>query len=155
MDSTPCAGECSQASGQNQARHSKFPVQHECCLTIAIWLYNILVMSRLDAAFAALADPTRRAILARLASGELTVMELAKPFAISQPAVTKHLKVLEEAGLISRRVEGSKRPRQLARDGVDAIDQWLGVLRKALARNYDRLDSVLAEIEASSTGSRK
>lgn len=112
-------------------------------------------MSRLDAAFAALADPTRRAILARLASGELTVMELAKPFAMSQPAVTKHLKVLEEAGLISRRVEGSKRPRQLARDGVDAIDQWLGVLRKALARNYDRLDSVLAEIEAGSTGSRK
>lgn len=82
-------------------------------------------------------------------------MELAKPFAMSQPAVTKHLKVLEEAGLISRRVEGSKRPRQLARDGVEAIDQWLGLLRKALARNYDRLDSVLADLEASSTGSRK
>lgn len=112
-------------------------------------------MSSLDAAFSALADPTRRAILGRLASGELTVMELAKPFAMSQPAVTKHLKVLEEAGLISRRVEGSKRPRRLARDGVDAIDQWLGVLREALERNYGRLDSVLAEIEASSTGSRK
>lgn len=112
-------------------------------------------MPKLDAAFSALADPTRRAILARLTSGELTVMELAKPFAMSQPAVTKHLKVLEDAGLISRRVEGSKRPRQLARDGVDAIDQWLGVLRQALARNYDRLDSVLAEIEAGSTGSRK
>ncbi|HEV2441460.1 MAG TPA: metalloregulator ArsR/SmtB family transcription factor [Steroidobacteraceae bacterium] len=124
-------------------------------MTRTIWLYNLLAMSRLDAAFSALADPTRRAILARLASGELTVMELAKPFAMSQPAVTKHLKVLEEAGLISRRVEGSKRPRQLARDGVDAIDQWLGVLRKALARNYDRLDSVLAEIEASPPGSRK
>ena len=112
-------------------------------------------MSKLDAAFSALADPTRRAILGRLASGELTVMELAKPFAMSQPAVTKHLKVLEEAGLISRRVEGSKRPRRLARGGVDAIDQWLGVLRKALERNYGRLDSVLAEIEASSKGSRK
>lgn len=112
-------------------------------------------MSKLDAAFSALADPTRRAILGRLASGELTVMELAKPFAMSQPAVTKHLKVLEQAGLISRRVEGSKRPRRLARGGVDAIDQWLGVLRKALERNYGRLDSVLAEIEASSTGSRK
>lgn len=112
-------------------------------------------MTRLDAAFSALADPTRRAILARLASGELTVMELAKPFAMSQPAVTKHLKVLEEAGLISRRVEGSKRPRRLAREGVDAIDQWLGVLHKALEHNYDRLDSVLAEMEASSPGSRK
>ncbi len=82
-------------------------------------------------------------------------MELAKPFAMSQPAVTKHLKVLEEAGLISRRVEGSKRPRRLARDGVDAVDQWLGALRKALERNFDRLDSVLAEMQASSTGSRK
>lgn len=112
-------------------------------------------MSKLDAAFSALADPTRRAILSRLASGELTVMELAKPFAMSQPAVTKHLKVLEEAGLISRRVEGSKRPRRLARDGVDAVDQWLGALRKALERNFDRLDSVLAEMQASSTGSRK
>lgn len=111
-------------------------------------------MVKLDATFSALADPTRRAILARLASGELTVMELAKPFAMSQPAVSKHLKVLEEAGLITRRIEGAKRPCRLAKDGVEAIDRWLIVLRKALSRNYDRLDMVLADIETP-TRSRK
>lgn len=105
----------------------------------------------LDAAFAALADPTRRAILARLAKGEATVMELAQPFEITQPAVSQHLKVLEDAGLIVRRVEGTRRPRRLAKAGVEAMDQWLAMLRKALEKNYDRLDDVLAGMELHKT----
>jgi DNA-binding transcriptional ArsR family regulator len=104
-------------------------------------------MDNLDAAFAALADPTRRAILARLALGEATVMELVKPFELTQPAISQHLKVLENGGLITRRVEGTKRPCRLAKGGVREIDQWLSMLRKALARNYDRLDQILAEME--------
>jgi DNA-binding transcriptional ArsR family regulator len=104
-------------------------------------------MIKLDTAFAALSDPTRRAILARLASGEVTVMELAEPFDMSQPAVSKHLGVLERAGLIVRRVEGAKRPCRLAKEGVEVIDQWLAMLRKALASNYDRLDAVLADMK--------
>jgi DNA-binding transcriptional ArsR family regulator len=103
-------------------------------------------MPHLDTTFAALADPTRRAILARLALGETTVMELAQPFKMSQPAVSRHLKVLEGAGLIIRRIEGSKRPCRLAPGAIAQIDEWLGVLRKALAANYDRLDGVLAEM---------
>jgi DNA-binding transcriptional ArsR family regulator len=105
-------------------------------------------MLNLDTAFAALADPTRRAILARLAQGEATVMELAKPFAMTQPAISRHLKVLEGAGLILRRVEGTKRPCRLAPDGIATIDEWLGMLRQALARNYDRLDDVLAAMQS-------
>ncbi|MBO6716858.1 MAG: winged helix-turn-helix transcriptional regulator [Rhizobiaceae bacterium] len=104
-------------------------------------------MQSLDAAFSALADPTRRAILARLAMGEATVMELAAPFEMSQPAVSRHLKVLEGAGLIIRRVEGTKRPCRLAPDAIAEIDQWLNWLREAMARNYDRLDQVLADLE--------
>ncbi len=109
----------------------------------------------LDTTFAALADPTRRALLARLAREEATVMELAQPFAMSQPAISRHLKVLEEAGLILRRVEGAKRPCRLAPGGVVAIDQWLGILREALTRNYDRLDQVLTEITALPTSAPK
>jgi DNA-binding transcriptional ArsR family regulator len=101
----------------------------------------------LDATFAALADPTRRAILARLAKGEATVLELAKPFEMTQPAISQHLKVLEDAGLVVSRVEGTRRPRRLAKAGVEAMDQWLAMLRKALEKNYDRLDDVLAGIE--------
>src|SRR5215831_7810548 len=104
-------------------------------------------MEGLNAAFSALADPTRRAILARLAEGEATVMELAQPFKMTQPAISQHLKVLEEAGLIVRRIEGTKRPRRLAKAGVEAMDQWLAMLRKALEKNYDRLDEVLAGME--------
>jgi DNA-binding transcriptional ArsR family regulator len=106
-------------------------------------------MNRLDAVFSALADPTRRAILARLALGETTVMELAEPFAMSQPAVSRHLKVLEEAGLITRRIEGTKRPCRLAPGALEEIDKWLAMLRRALEANYDRLDQLLAEMEAS------
>ena len=104
-------------------------------------------MSDLDTAFSALSDPTRRAILARLALGEATVMELAEPFEMTQPAISRHLKVLEGAGLIARRVEGAKRPCRLAKDGMEAIDQWLAMLRNALAKNYDRLDEVLANMK--------
>lgn len=103
-------------------------------------------MPRLDTTFSALADPTRRAILARLALGETTVMELARPFEMSQPAISRHLKVLEGAGLIVRRVEGTKRPCRLAPTAIAEIDQWLSMLRKALAANYERLDSVLTEM---------
>jgi DNA-binding transcriptional ArsR family regulator len=102
----------------------------------------------LNAAFAALADPTRRAILARLASGEATVMELARPFEMTQPAISQHLKVLQEAGLIVTRVEGTKRPRRLAKAGIEAMDQWLAMLRKALEKNYERLDQVLATMQS-------
>lgn len=105
-------------------------------------------MPNLDATFSALADPTRRAILARLAHGEAGVMELAKPFAMTQPAISRHVKVLEGAGLIIRRIEGTKRPCRLAPDGLAAIDQWLAMLREALAQNYDRLDQVLASMNS-------
>jgi len=101
----------------------------------------------LDAAFSALADPTRRAILARLALGEATVNELAEPFEMSQPAISQHLKVLEDAGLVTHRIDGTKRPRRLAKEGIEAMDQWLEMLRKALEANYNRLDVLLAGIQ--------
>src|SRR5271170_5633919 len=109
--------------------------------------YAMTSSDRLDATFAALADPTRRAILARLAVGEATVMELAEPFEMTQPAISQHLKVLEGAGLIVRRIDGARRPRRLAPAGIEALDQWLAMLRKALEKNYDRLDLVLASTE--------
>jgi DNA-binding transcriptional ArsR family regulator len=109
----------------------------------------------LDASFAALADPTRRAILAQLALGEATVMELAKPFKMTQPAISQHLKVLEEAGLIVGRIDGTRRPRRLAKAGIDAMDQWLAMLRKALEKNYDRLDQILAAMESNKDKERK
>jgi DNA-binding transcriptional ArsR family regulator len=127
-------------------------------LTISFDLYNITLMdaaSNLNAAFSALADPTRRAILARLAKGEATVMELAAPFEMTQPAISQHLKVLEGAGLVVRRVDGTKRPRRLAKAGVEAMDQWLAMLRKALEKNYDRLDEVLASMEKQKRGEKR
>ena len=105
-------------------------------------------MQNLDAAFSALSDPTRRAILARLALGETTVMELARPFQMSQPAISRHLRVLENAGLIVRRVEGARHPCRLAEKGLNDIDQWLDMLRTALSRNYERLDKLLAEMQS-------
>ena len=102
----------------------------------------------LDMTFAALADPTRRAILARLAKGEATVTELAAPFKMTQPAISQHLRALEDAGLVVSRVDGTRRPRRLAKAGIEAMDQWLAMLRKALEKNYNRLDKVLAEMEA-------
>jgi DNA-binding transcriptional ArsR family regulator len=105
-------------------------------------------MDFLGASFAALSDPTRRAILSRLALGEATVLELAKPFQMTQPAISRHLKVLEVAGLIEQRVDGTRRPRRLAKPALDNIDQYLNVLRRALATNYDRLDQVLADMDS-------
>ena len=113
------------------------------------------MQASLDAAFAALADPTRRAILGRLATGEATVMELAEPFEMTQPAISQHLKVLEAAGLIQSRIDGTRRPRRLAKAGIDAMDQWLAMLRKALEANYDRLDQVLANIEPKMRGEKR
>jgi len=112
-------------------------------------------VSNLDAAFSAMADPTRRAILARLALGEATVMELAEPYEITQPAISRHLKVLEGAGLIVRRVEGTKRPCRLASSAISEIDQWLDVLRQALTKNYDRLDDVLAGMKPKKRKARR
>lgn len=106
-------------------------------------------MSSLDATCFALSDPTRRAILARLAAGEATVMELAKPFAMSQPAVSRHLRVLESAGLIVRRTAGATRPCRLEPDAMHGLEQWLAMMRDTLARNYDRLDTVLAAMPQS------
>jgi DNA-binding transcriptional ArsR family regulator len=100
--------------------------------------------SQLDAAFAALADPTRRAILERLSQGEATVNELVAPLPISQPAVSRHLRVLEKAGLIQRRVDGTRRPCRLAPQALDRLDEYLAMLRRALETNYARLDSLLA-----------
>ena len=104
-------------------------------------------MSSLDTVFSALADSTRRAILARLALGETTINELAEPFKLTQPAISRHIKVLEGAGLIVRRIEGTRRPCRLAPAGITEIDQWLGMLRDALSANYDRLDEVLAAMK--------
>ena len=109
----------------------------------------------LDATFSALADPTRRAILARLAQGEATVTQLGAPFKLTQPAISQHLKVLESAGLVIRRVEGAKRPRRIAKGGIEAMDQWLGMLRTAFERNYDRLDEVPASMEQPKKGERQ
>ena len=103
--------------------------------------------ANLDAVFLAMADPTRRAILARLAKGEATVMELAEPFAMTQPAVSQHLKVLEGAGLVVGRVDGARRPRRLAPAGIDAMERWLAMLRAGMEKSYDRLDEVLASME--------
>src|SRR5262245_59941634 len=95
----------------------------------------------LDATFAALADPTRRAILARLAEGEATVMALAEPFAISQPAISKHLKVLENAGLISTAQEAQRRPRKLEPAALEAANAWIERYREIWEANYARLDT--------------
>lgn len=101
----------------------------------------------LDAAFAALADPTRRAILAQLMQGEATVQDLARPFAISQPAVSRHLKVLEDAGLIDSRVQGTARPRSLNPETVQVMWDWLGQYRSMWEARYARLDDVLARMD--------
>ena len=99
----------------------------------------------LNATLGALSDPTRRAILARLAGGEATVNELAEPFTISQPAISRHIKVLADTGLIVQRVEGTKRPCRLAPGGLSELDEYLEMLRRALDQNYRRLDRLLAK----------
>ena len=128
-------------------------------LTIPPPLYNLLVMqpssygqlspARLDATFAALADPTRRAILARLASGEASVRELAEPFAISQAAISKHLKVLERAGLISGARDAQRRPRRLEAAPLAEANEWLERYRQFWEDSFGRLDLLLAEMKQS------
>ena|SRR4249919_3809967 len=102
---------------------------------------------RLDATFAALADPTRRAILARLASGQATVTELAEPFAMTQPAISKHLKVLERAGLISRGRDAQRRPCRLEAQRLAEADEWLQEYRTFWEQSFERLDTVLDELK--------
>ncbi len=115
------------------------------------------VQRSLDATFAALADPTRRAILARLALGEATVSELAAPFSISQPAISRHVRVLADAGLLVQRVDGTRRPCRLAPEALGELDAYLGQLRRALEHNYERLDALLEEqaLAASDKGGRR
>ena len=106
-------------------------------------MYN----AALDSVFSALADPTRRAILARLASGETTVMDLAEPFAMSQPAISKHLKVLEHAGLVSRRREAQKRPCRLEGRPLAEASGWLETYREFWEKSYLNLDALLDEMK--------
>jgi DNA-binding transcriptional ArsR family regulator len=103
---------------------------------------------RLDLTFAALADPTRRAILARLATGEATVTELAEPFEMSQPAISKHLKVLERAGLISMDVDAQRRPRKLEPKRLEEAVDWIERYREIFEQNYQRLDALLEALQA-------
>lgn len=111
--------------------------------------------SRLDAVFAALADPTRRAILARLAAGEATVNELAKPFKMSQPAVSKHLKVLEHAGLISRVRVAQRRPSRLEPKRLAEASEWLEQYREFWQASFGRLDHLLEELKPRKTKRKK
>lgn len=105
------------------------------------------ISPNLDATFAALADPTRRAILARLADGEASVLELAKPFAISQPAISKHLKVLERAGLISRGQDAQRRPRRLEAKPLADATKWLEQYRQFWEGRFQRLDALLEQMK--------
>lgn len=120
------------------------------------FVYNHSVVERfgyisrpqnLDAVFAALADPTRRAILSRLAAGEASVNEIAEPFEISQPAVSKHLKVLERAGLIEREVDKQRRPARLKAEPMAAAVGWLEEFKKFWTSSFDQLDGLLEELK--------
>ncbi len=113
--------------------------------------YGQSVPEHLDATFAALADPTRRAILARLASGEASVTELAAPFALSQPAISKHLKVLERAGLVSRRREAQRRPCRLEAQPLAEATAWLEGYRQFWEGSFQRLDALLDELKTEQT----
>ena len=102
---------------------------------------------RLDLTFAALADPTRRAILARLATGEASVQELSQPFDMSQPAISKHLKVLERAGLITVDIDAQRRPRRLEPKRLEEAVDWIERYREIFEQNYQRLDALLDELQ--------
>lgn len=120
------------------------------------FLYNLLVMEQisyiqsnanLDAIFSALADPTRRAILTRLADGDAPVNEIAAPFEISQPAISRHLKVLERAGLVERGVDEQRRPARLRADELAAASEWIEYFRQFWEGSFDQLGAVLAEMK--------
>ena len=110
--------------------------------------YGHQAPDRLDATFAALADPTRRAILGRLASGEASVTELAAPFAMSQPAISKHLKVLERAGLVSRGRDAQRRPCRVEAKPLAEATAWLERYRQSLESSFQRLDALLVDLQA-------
>jgi DNA-binding transcriptional ArsR family regulator len=111
--------------------------------------------ARLNDVFAALADPTRRAILARLSRGDATVSELAEPFGLAQPTISKHLRVLEEAGLIQQGRDAQRRPRTLVVGGpLKQVDAWLGPFREQWERRFDRLDAFLEKKKASPKATR-
>ena len=110
---------------------------------------------RLDTTFAALADPTRRAILSRLALGEASVSELAEPFSMSQPAISKHLKVLERAGLVSRGRDAQRRPRRLEAKPLAEATRWLEAYRQFWEGQYQRLDALLDELQPAKPRARK
>ena len=110
--------------------------------------YGQAESERLDAVFAALADPTRRAILTRLASGEASVTELVEPFSMSQPAVSKHIKVLERAGLVTRGRDAQRRPVRINARMLSEATGWLENYRKLWEENFDRLDTLLEELKA-------
>ena len=110
---------------------------------------------RLDLTFAALADPTRRAILARLATGEASVQELAEPFDMSQPAISKHLKVLERAGLISVDIDAQRRPRRLEPKRLEQAVNWIERYRELFEQNYQRLDALLDELKGTPAKSKR
>lgn len=110
---------------------------------------------RLDATFLALSDPTRRAIVARLARGEASVTELAEPFAISQPAISKHLKILERAGLISVGQDAQRRPRRLEAKPLAEANAWLERYRAGWEANFQRLDGVLEELQRQTSASTR
>lgn len=119
-------------------------------LTAPAFIYNHMVMKPvdLDATFAALADPTRRAILARLVSGQCTVTELAEPFEMSQPAISKHLKVLERAGLIARGRDAQRRPCRLEAKPLAEANRWLEHYRQQWEEHFQRFDGLLDEMKA-------
>jgi DNA-binding transcriptional ArsR family regulator len=117
--------------------------------------YETTSPAQLDATFAALADPTRRAILAKLASGEASVAELAKPFAMSQPAISKHLKVLERAGLVSHTARAQRRPRRIEARPLAEATEWLERYRALWEQNFLRLDDLLEELKTTPTKSTR
>jgi DNA-binding transcriptional ArsR family regulator len=151
------------ASWRNGALKTIGPFRVGFELTGGSFLYNHYVMERvgytsqsLDAVFTALADPTRRAILSRLAAGEASVNEIAAPFEMSQPAVSKHLKVLERAGLIERDVDKQRRPARLKAEPMAAAVRWLEEFKQFWSSSFDQLDGLLEELKkAKPKGSRK
>jgi DNA-binding transcriptional ArsR family regulator len=133
-----------------------WPSRIHFSLDIPYQLYNYIVMQEvmvspdgmLDAVFAALADPTRRAIVERLSRGKASVTELAEPFHLSQPAISKHLKVLERAGLISRGKDAQRRPRQLEPERLKQLSDWIANYSKNLEASYERLENYLQTLQA-------
>jgi DNA-binding transcriptional ArsR family regulator len=147
--------------GKAMDRGMVFDCPHTADLTGRPHLHNLPVMqpsgygqlspARLDVTFAALADPTRRAILARLAAGDASVRELAEPFSMSQAAISKHLKVLERAGLVSPGRDAQRRPRRLEAAPLAEANEWLERYRQFWEDSYGRLDVLLAEMKQTAT----